>query len=214
MSIDQIAMVLEISGFIIAGVFAGIFLEKEAVGHFADKLYSTLKLIDKTLQKIPWSFFFPCPTVKEKIINFSFGPIVTITGIVVAIIGWIKNLSWMAWLGIAIVIALVVYFTASYLTQKKRGFCGQQCITGEICLAIFAWANRRWQIPLLAVQILIIDLLNAISFIFIAPILVSLIVLRFLMSWLVGRDLLKKAMIVFGSTLLLSGLILEFIATL
>jgi hypothetical protein len=91
MGMTQIAILLEILGFIVASVFAGILLERGAVGSLADKVNNWIKLTANTLDK---DFPLPPPKALTTAAWYSMWSILLGVAVVLTVIGWLNKNFW------------------------------------------------------------------------------------------------------------------------
>jgi len=184
MSMTQIAILFEISGFIIASVFAGILLERGAVESIADKVNDWIKLTANTLDK---EFPLPPPKALTMAAWYAMFSLFLALAVVSIVIGWLNNF-WLFFLGgLALILG---FFTPAVLI-------------------LLSSKNRLDTAKGLAKQLLFL-LITIPMLLFTA----GITTLRLMLKWLAGKDMLKKAFLVFGTAMLLAGLILEFVATL
>ena len=181
MNIVQIAKLLEISGFLLASIFAGILLEKGIIGNFADKWHSWLNSTYKSLNEI-----FPFPP-RHKIIT---AVIIALTSLSVwaavasIILGIVNGLNLLIILGSVLIFG---FFSPAFQRLISRKLNKGDFTIGLLMLLVV--------IPMLIFTF-------------------AITALRQFIRLLAYKDLFKKAMLVFGSLLILLGLIFEFISTL
>lgn len=208
MLLYRLAMCLEISGFILASIFGGIFLSRDVAGEFASKIDT--KVTGISLRLTNWSTKWLLPLVKysefitkhEITRQMMSGIVARGLTLIIAVIGLRFEISWLFWLGIALV-SVYAFLTAIgvlgrviYLSQK----------------------HKSWKYMLLYPAMLCFGLLFAFI---IAPIAVflyliatySLLSITLLSAVLTISDNLKKGLIIAGSVLVTIGLILEAIIT-
>jgi hypothetical protein len=184
MTMTQIAMLLEISGFIIAGVFAGILLERGTIGKLAEKVDNWIKSTADTLDK---GFPPPPPQALKGATFYSIFSMLLWMSIVVIIVGWLNNLRYLVIFGLIWILAFHIEAPILIIPSKNRRKIAKSFAKVELIL----WVT----IPLLMFT-------------------AGITLLRLTLKWLAGKDMLKKAFLVFGTVMLLAGLILEFVATL
>lgn len=215
MSIDQIGMILEIVGFLLVALFAGILLEKGVLGIWAGKgealFFSVAKILDKFT--FSWSregrssFIIGMPG-EQRLSSLrlgTFGSILISTidlslplfAIICVIIGWQRNMPWLFWIGVGI---FVLAFSITLVSYCREEYLGE------------SWKDI-WVPPSLS-------LITMLFFSLFSPLLIALCfslailkTLQMIATLLAGRDFLKKALIIVGSIMVLTGLILQFIST-
>lgn len=190
MSIGQVGLLLEIIGFILIGVFAGIILEKNVVGIWADKLNTLTK---KTPSILPGSMFWyglPASRIVAAKTMISSVIVISLVYISLIIIGWIIELMWLTWAGIGL------------------------SLIHLILIAIFVKSNHQPTLEgtFLEIPILILDVV----FLFIPVLIVgavSLITAETLINALRGLleldDIIKKSLIIVGTLMILVGLVFQ-----
>jgi hypothetical protein len=183
MSITQVAILLQISGFVIATVFAAILLERGTVGGLADKLYTSLHSATEDLKT---SFPPPPPKAIKGAIWYAFFSVLLLTAIAAILIGWLRNDKAAIAGGLLYAFGFLIPALAMIIRSK----------------------DRRQTLKRVAKELIVLLLVTP------ALILTGIILFgRLIMIWLIGKDMLKKVFIVFGSLLILLGLILEFVDT-
>ncbi len=192
MSLAQTAIVLEISGFILASVFAGILLEKGAIGNLSDRLSVFLMSKSGSLEE---TFPSPPPQAIQNAISYTIQAAILGLGITSTIVGLSRNESWLFWVGMILATLVLI---------------------SPIVLAFF-FRHELYPSTLSIPRILSTQLARSLlGILVIIPawlLLGSLVTLKLLTKSLAGKDMLKKALLLFGTVLLLSGLIVELLAT-
>ena len=202
MSLNQIALILEIIGFALATIFAGILLNREVVGRFADRVTTKFnefsdKLIKQYLTLNRYTSLFL--EVDSKLGTNILGAIAIRGGAVACMIsGWLTDITWLFWVGIAVAFPYVI---------MNAVFS---------CLRILSLRGKggMWFYPILLLWTLILSFIVAPVALLTYPLLFfSHGILTLAVTTLVGKDIIKKGLIIFGSVLVITGLILEFIYT-
>lgn len=197
MGLHQIAGVLEIIGFSLATIFAGILWNREVVGEWADNM--NLKFINLSTKLIKQYKsllkFAQSPIMIERLLS---GCITRSISMAFIIIGLLFSIKWLFWLGTAFVILdFILGTTVVFIWQSRR----------------FGWRSL-WAYPLFLCW-------NIMAVYFIAPIVLFVfyffVILHgfftLLLAWVAGRDIIKKGTIIVGSLMVIVGLILETVAT-
>lgn len=215
MSIEQIGMILEIVGFLLVALFAGILLEKGVFGIWAGKgeslFFSLAKILDKftfSWSREDWASFTIGMPGEQRLSSLRLGtfgsillstiefslPLVAITCV---IIGWLKNMPLLFWIGVGI---FVLAFSISLVRYYREEYLGE------------SWKDI-WVPPSLSLITMLFVSLFSPLLIALCFSLAILRTLQMIATLLAGRDSLKKALIIVGSIMVLTGLVLEFIST-
>ena len=184
MSIDKIAILLEIIGFILASIFAGVLLEKGSLVNLNNRLYSFLSSFSARLKNI-----FPLPSRKEmksSVFYLYFSIIGLYLPLSLVLIGSIKDIPAILIAGIALWSG---FMTPALVMIFRSGF--NRTVIREVAIDLFLLT-------------IIIPLLLFIAII---------TILRFIAAWLSEEYVFKVLLLILGSVLLLSGLVIELVIT-
>lgn len=185
MNMIQIGLAFQILGIVLVMFFAGMLLERGMVGRLSDRLYGFLVSASNSLQRI-----FPPPSRMQwegALFYLLFSVIALYTPLVLILVGWLIKIPWAIYVGVAAVLGFLVPAFRLILYSQHRLSTSKKVAEDLLILLL--------TIPLLFFT-------------------GTVIALQALTAWLATRDRLKKLLIVFGSIMLLAGLILEFISTL
>ena len=208
MPLYHIAMLLEISGFLLASIFGGIFLSRDVVGGFASKLDARVTGISQRFAG--WLTRWLSPLIRysalitEHEITRQMVSGIAVRGltVIVVVIGLIFELSWLFWLGIAfaavyaILTATMVLFRVIYVSKKRKSWMYVLSYPVFLCWGLLLGFIIA---PVIVYLYLIVTY--------------SLLTITLLTTVLMISDNLKKGLIVLGSVLVIIGLILEAIVT-
>jgi len=197
MILHQIALGLEIFGFLLATIFAGILFNREVVGKWADNMNAKFISLSKTLNKhyVPMVEYLLKSKWPERVAP----TIIITTGEICIIIGWLIDITWLFWIGLIVIspyVLIVVPFGTFLVFRNDPRM------------------SSIWQFPayLLGSLTRTFILSPPVLTLFLIYILLFTI-LTFILSAVAGKDIIKKWLIIIGSTIVIIGLTLELIAT-
>jgi len=221
MSLNQAGIILEVVGFLLAVVFAGILLEKGVSGIWASRIEAAFSSLAGRIDKVTFSVSLgighrivvevPEKTKLSTLKPRTFGRILLATGeaslpvvaIIIVIAGWNANLPWLLWGGTSLfMLDFVVVLVLLLIDTKKQE---ERLLNRAIYVLIS---------PILA--LLAISLMSFFSpYFFILSAFLGLTkMMQVMITILTGKDTLKKAMLIVGTILVFTGLVLELVATL
>jgi len=201
-----LSKILEISGFILATIFGGIFLNRDLfkkVAYKFDKKVTDISLIfslwlDKWF--LPLARYAALISEHEITKQILGGIIMRGLAVIISIIGSALEITWLFWLGIALisVYGLLTAFggllRVIHLSKKYK-----------------SW-KYMWSYPLILCWGLLLGfMIVPILIILYLIVLYSLMPITLLATFLVTSDNLKKGLIITGAFLIIIGLILEII---
>ena len=196
----HLAKVLQISGFLLAAIFGGILLNREMFSRFTNKANSKLKDFTeawtaKCLSIAKFGKFITSSESKRSILGSIIIRGISLTCIV---IGWTMDITWLFWLGL-IPASFYVLLSVIFILFKIKSRFG---------------INKLWLYPLFLCWSLLLSfiLAPAVVFIYLIVLYVSLLSL-FSILIVAKEDALKKGLIIFGSILVVTGLIIETVIT-
>lgn len=187
MNLHQWGILIEIVGFVILGVLAGILFNREIIDSFPDRVNSLLSWINRTLTRVPsWRDLKP-------VLKYFFKSLLTLTLIAFVVIGLLYDKSWLffigvIWLGIGLFASVLVFI---FLEKKP-------------------WLN----IPLHILETAVSTIISPILVIVLVILGIGLRILRDFTGWLVKKDTVKKLLISVGTGAIIIGLTMQFIASL
>ena len=199
LSLNQIALALEIGGFLLASLFGAIFLNREMFGRWFTSSDSGLVSLSDKLRKqyLSLAKYLEYPGVKEQIS----AALIRGGALVLVIVGWLNDISWLFWLGIFACSVYIIIIVVSLFIGVNEG-------------KVIRKTHRWWMYPL-----------NVITLIFVAftitPIIATLfsvfVLLHGIFTILAIKiaehsNGIRKTIIFIGSLLIFAGLLLEYIA--
>ena len=208
MPLYRLAMILEISGFLFASIFGLIFLSRDVAGDLAIKLDKKINNISLSVslwlykwlsQLLKYSAFITENEVTRQMLA---GIMVRGFAVIIILLGLKLDVLWLFWIGVALaslyalLTAIVTLGRVVYLSHKHKRW-----------LFLFSyplWLSWGFLLGFVIAPIIV--------FIYLIVIYVALAV-SLLASALTISDNLKKILIITGSILVATGLILEAVAT-
>ena len=203
MSIHQIALLLQILGVALLSVFAGILLQKDMVGRWAEKIESVLISFVHLLRKLTPPILIEAgkPGPSSKLISELSEHILVVSITICLLVGWLNDISILFWCGV---------FLAFLYRVVKVSLVR---LPAEILQRLEASRRKRLTIFLGTLLILLLSIITSPLVVF--DILIELISLCCRL-WdvttkiMIQRETPKKAAMVIGCLMLLVGLIIEF----
>ncbi|MFC1912288.1 hypothetical protein ACFLXG_03950 [Chloroflexota bacterium] len=202
-SLEQWALILQITGFSCSGIFAGIMLNKNVAGKIADKFSKLLRIaankIDQISFKLEANSWLPTGRLRYAFLLYFLIIIVPIGLILVAIINKIHFLFWFA------LVLLSLFFISKFIIVLERYLPFIHKRVSK--LKTYKLIPIKWNI--------LIFLIEPIFTIFITCFLIIpsaiLKLLALIGTKIAQGDNLQKIMIYLGAILLLSGLVLKLV---
>jgi len=122
MSLNQVGILLELVGSLLVAVMAGIFLQREMVGKWADRMYVAVDAIAKSTHYISrWTEKF-LPGDLD-VVMVEIGPYIAIFLITIptaVILGWLLNMFWLFWTGISFMALVILFMTYIDMVEASR----------------------------------------------------------------------------------------------
>jgi len=208
MNLYHISKILEIAGFLLATIFGSILLNREVAGRFADRITIGFKKFSHKLSVNYTSLAKPAifladfddwAKAKAPMLQGLLGAIV-IRGIsvVCVVIGHVIDVSWLFWVGIILAIPYVIIGAAVVLLR----------------LLSRVGVKGIWFYPILLSWSLILSFVLAPIALFVYSLILLAYGIITLFFYVITKDAtLNKGLLIFGSILILTGLVIELIVT-
>lgn len=196
----HLAKILEILGFVFAIIFGGILLNREMFWRFAVRVDERLNVFSAVLETrfrsiSKFALFLSSNEITRSMLGAT---IIRGISIVCIIIGWVNDITWLLWFGIAWALLYVLIGIVFVFVMVKSRF----------------GTNKLWLYPILLCWSLILSFLFAPIVLFIYfLVLYLLLLIMFVITTVAREDALKKTLVIFGSILIIIGLILETVIT-
>jgi hypothetical protein len=192
----HLAMILQISGFLLATIFGGILLNREMFGRFANKANTKIRDFTEALyvKSFKIAGFASLITKSESARQMTGSIMLRGVALFFIGIGWEMDIRWLFWIGVVIA-SLYVLLSLVFIFLRLQSRFG---------------IKGLWLYPLFLCWSLIVSFFLAPAAIFIYLILLYVLLLfLFVLTTIAKEDALKKGLIIFGSVLIVTGIIIE-----